>query len=395
MIVAIQTFLFWALTLLSFPAWSETPLRGLRVDPAYFSSLYPEMNAQQIANLVVNEAATAGATALFLYAYSSLHGSFYLTSYPLTEIEEPMGSENIFSLVYTAARSRGLKVIAVIPINDFKLVWQEHPGWRSKLSNGEDYKPFVRTHHLSAWHPEFRLWLKGFVTDLLNKFPGLYAIEVVEPTVDCFWTGAPDYNPAANAAFKKKFPKGKLGDENWRKIRALGMTELIASVARTAHAHNIRAAVVQTWPSGYDGKLLTSDQVRDQVGFDFDGALNLKGPEKIDILTGEFLWQQWAAEYGGEVFTPAWTQKAAHDFVSFVRNRSTPIIHVEISPWYGQTTTVNPTIEEFKDTLKSINNMGLGIDVYDHSQIEGRQAWSALGNWIRTERPTENTKAAE
>ncbi len=399
-----KIFLFFVINLLSIYAWSVgSQLRGLRVDPAYFGSLFPGVDAAQIAERVTNDAIRSGATTLFLYAYSPLHGSFYQTTYPLTEVEEYMGRENAFALVYAAAIAKGLKVIAVIPVNDFKLVWQEHPEWRSKLIDGSDYKPFSRTHHLSAWHPEFRDWFKGFVTDLLVKFPNLYALEAVEPTVDCFWTGEPDYNPTANAEFQRRYPKGHLGDENWKKIRALGITELIGTMASLAHSHNIQAAVVQTWPAGHSGNLLNSTEVRDQVGFDFDGILNLKGAEKIDLITGEFLWQQWAAEYGGSLFTPAWTKKAAKEFISFVRNRSTPILHVEISPWYAKNTSVTPTLEEFGKTLKAISAMGFGIDVYDHSQIETRQAWSILSDWNSREAPespesrlsTENTMGAE
>lgn len=391
------SFLLMTLTLLiSLGAWSETAsLRGLRVDPAYFGTLYPGVDIQQIAQKVVNEAAAVGTTTLFLYAYSPLHGSFYQTSYPLTEIEDDMGREDAFSHVYTAARAKGLKVIAVIPVNDFKLVWEEHPTWRSKLANGDDYKPFARTHHLSAWHPEFRNWFQGFVNDLLGKFPDLYALEAVEPTVDCFWTGASDYNPTATAAYKRRFPNGTLGDANWKKVRALGITELIGTMSRAAHAHGIFSAVVQTWPAGYSGALLSPALIRDQVGFDFDGVLNLKGAEKVDIIIGEFLWQQWAAEYGGSVFNPAWTKKVSRDFFAFVKNRSWPILHVEISPWHGQKNSVTPSLEEFKETLRSIAGLGLGIDVYDYSQIENRQAWSVLSEWNTQSTPTVNTTGAE
>ncbi|MFV8258225.1 hypothetical protein ACNQKP_10475 [Bdellovibrio bacteriovorus] len=379
-LVFILTTLFVVLTSISAYAQGVT-MRGLRVDPAYFSRLYPNQSIEAIARRVVTQAKRAGANTLFLYAYSPLHGSFYRTTYPFTEVEEQMGEDNVFLEVYNTARTQGLKVVAVIPVNDFKKLWEEHPDWRSKMRNGLDYKPFSRTHHLSAWHPAYRAWFRGYVHDLLQKFPDLYAIEAVEPTVDCFWTGEPDYNPVSNAEFQRRHPLAALGDATWLKFRAQGLTNLVAIMSTVAHEHNILSAVVHTWPAHATGRLMSSEQIRDQVGFDFDGTLNLEGPEKIDIIVGEFLWQQWAGEYGGSVFTPEWTRRASLDFVRFVSGRSLPILHVEISPWYGQDSMVQPTLQEFQRTLWAIRDLGYGIDVYDHSQIEDRRAWSVLSDW--------------
>ena len=216
---------------------------------------------------------------------------------------------------------------------------------------------------------------------MLQKFPDLHAIEAVEPSVDCFWTAEPDYNPAANAEFKRRYPQALLGDGTWLKFRAQGLTDLVAIMSKVAHEHGILSAVVHTWPAHANGRLMSSEQIRDQVGFDFDSVLNLQGLEKIDIIVGEFLWQQWAGEYGGAVFTPERTRRASLDFVRFVAGRSLPILHVEISPWYGQDSMVQPTLQEFQRTLWAIRDLGYGIDVYDHSQIEDRRAWSVLADW--------------
>ena len=114
---------------------------------------------------------------------------------------------------------------------------------------------------------------------------------------------------------------------------------------------------------------------------DSNDVLNLKGDAKVLFVVAELLWQQWAAEYDKPIFTPQWTKKAAQTFLGFVGNRAVPILHVEISPWRGTQQTITPTLEQFKDTLLTIRDMGVGIDVYDYHQMESRNAWSELSNW--------------
>jgi hypothetical protein len=152
-------------------------------------------------------------------------------------------------------------------------------------------------------------------------------------------------------------------------------------MADVAHSKKIKAGVVQTWPARPSGRLFTSDEVRDRIGFSLNEILNLQNTQKLDFVIAEFLWQQWAAEYGTPIFTPAWTTGVAEEFIRFVDNRSQPIIHVEISPWHGKNSVVTPTVQEFYETLRSIKDLVAAIDVYDHSQIQARNAWQALSVW--------------
>ena len=363
-------------------AGAAPEIRGLRVDPSYFYGLYGgQLRAEVIAEDLVAKAQSANVNTLFLYAYNPTNGAFYLTNYPQAEVEVGYGTQDIFRKIYDRALGRGLNVVAVIPISDFKSVWDENPSWRSKTADGADYRPFPHSYYLSAWHPGYREWLRGYVRDLVNRFPRLYAVEAVEPTIDCFWMAESDYNPVANAEFFKRFPQGELGDDNWKKVRALGMTELLATMAEEVHAKGVLSGVVQTWPAYADGSLFSFEMVRDEVGYDLEGILNLQGPQKVDFVVGEIMWQQWAAEYGTPAFSPEWTRRAAHDFVSMVGNRSFPIMHVEISGWMGQHSTVSPTVDEFHRSIQVIKDISPGIDVYDHSQIENLDAWSALLAW--------------
>ncbi|UYL08352.1 hypothetical protein B9G69_015020 [Bdellovibrio sp. SKB1291214] len=369
------------LFLFSSISFAQNPIRGLRVDPSYFYELYPTLTAAEIAQKVISRAEDAHVNTLFVYAYASNHGAFYPTDYPLTEVETHFGEKNIFNELYQLALSKNFNVIAVISLTDYKSVWTARPDWRSKKISGEDYKPMDKTYLLSAWHPEYRQWLNGFLKDIVQRFPNLYAIEAVEPTVDCYWRGEADYNPAANSAFFSRFPNGSLGDDDWKKIRAQGITELLGMMSEISHAGNIKSGVVQTWPAQEDGGLFTSEKMRDVVGFDLNEILSLKDLQKIDFVVGEFLWQQWRAEYGTDVFTPAWTLPASQDFDKLVARRSDVIIHIEISTWHGQHSSVTPNLNEFQESLQVISKTVPHIDVYDYSQIENRSAWEELAVW--------------
>lgn len=360
---------------------AQNSLRGLRVDPSYFYELYPTLTAAEIAQKVVARAEDAHVNTLFVYAYVSNHGAFYPTSYPLTEVETHFGEKNIFNELYQLALSKNFNVVAVVSLTDYKSVWDARPEWRSKNISGGDYKPMEKTYFLSAWHPEYRQWLKGFLHDLIERFPKLYAVEAVEPTVDCYWRGEADFNPAANQAFYSRFPNGSLGDDNWKTVRAQGVTDLIAMMSEISHKQNIKSGVVQTWPAEADGSLFTSEKMRDAVGFDLNGFLSLQDMQKVDFVVGELLWQQWRGEHGTEVFIPAWTLPASQDFEKLVANRSEVIIHIEISTWHGQHSSVTPNLDEFQESLQVISKTVPHIDVYDFSQIETRSAWDELAVW--------------
>lgn len=356
-------------------------IRGLRIDPSYFYYLYPDLTPKQIAQKVIDRVQEAHVNTIFLYAYNPSNGAFYPTNYPLLEIEPAFGTKNIFGEIYSRAKAEGLQVIASISSNDFSTVWNAKPEWRSKLKDGTDYKPMPQVSLLSAWHPEYRAWFQGFVADLAKRFPGLLAIEAIEPTVDCYWNGEPDFNPEAVKAFYKLYPKGTPGDSNWKIARAKGLTDLLGLMAKTAHSLNLKAGVVQTWPALANGELYTFSHVRDFVGFDLNEILNLSGAQKVDFVVGELLWQQWRAEYGMKVFTPQWTKKAAIHFLKMVGTRSTGIIHVEISPWHGHHSSIEPTLNEFQESLQTLRSVAPHIDVYDFSQLENREAWKELSVW--------------
>lgn len=359
----------------------SSTLRGLRVDPAYFYSLYPGQSANTIANGVVSKAKANGVNTLFLYAYNSVYGAWYPTTYTNTSVEGGYGAVNIFKEITNVAKQNSMKVVGVVPVNNFKLVWDRNPSWRAKLRTGADYIPFTGTYMISTWHPDFRTWLNGFYRDLLAKNPDIDGIEAVEPTVDYFWNKASDYNATATQRFKAAYPYGVLGDQSWLNFRAQGMTDLMNIMNTAAHAYGKKSYLVQTWPVRSNGTLFTSQVIKDAIGLDFDGILNLTGASKLDYVMAELIWQQWAAEYGPALFTPAWGRTASQAFINYVGTRSIPLLHMEISPFTGSFTTIVPTLTEFANSLSAVKDLNVGIDVYDHAQIVQKNAWTQLTSW--------------
>jgi hypothetical protein len=384
---SLTTLLFSALTFLSVqtPAQTATTnIRGLRVDPSYFYGTYSGQSVTTIASDVVSKAKANGANTLFVYAYNSVYGAFYPTTYTQSAVEGGYGSQNILSALTTAAKSNSMKVVAVVPVNNFKSVWDKNPAWRVKNKAGADYKPFSDTYLLSAHSAGFKAWLKGFYQDLLAKNPNVDGIEAVEPTVDYYWAKDADYNPDATTQYKAAYPAGTLGDQNWLNMRAKAMTDLIQILTSSAGAVGKNSYLVQTMPAKSDGTLFSSTVLKNNIGLDLDGIMALTGTSKLTYLMGELIWQQWAAEYGTTKFSPTWTRGASQAFISYVAGRTTPLVHVEVSSFSGSVGTVTPTLTEFKSSLDSIKDLGVGIDVYDFSQIVKKSAWTSLSTWSST-----------
>ncbi len=370
------------ITLLSSAQLIANPsVRSIRIDPSYFYSQYPNLNAAQIAEKVISIAKLANVNTLFLYAYNSTYGAFYKTTYLMTTTEGGYGAVDIFGTILKAAKANGLKVFANMPVNDFERVWQLKPSWRSKKRNGTDYIPVNETHLLSAWHPGYKTWLAGFYKDFLVNYPAVDGIEAVEPMIDYYWNKESDYNPNSNAEFKARYPTSYLGSGTWLRFRAQGLTNLVALMSQATHAAGKKSAVVQTWAIKSDGTLFTSQSMRDGMGFGFQELLNLAGTSKVDFISVEFMWQQWKAEYGIALFNPAWTRGAAQSFMNFVAGRSFPIIHIEISPFDGSVGSVTPTVLDLHNSIKAVADIAPGIDVYDYNQIESMKAWSAFTAW--------------
>lgn len=359
----------------------EKKLRGLRIDTAYFYDLFPSLSVSEIIKKLITEVKLFGVDTLFVYAYNPVFGALYPTDYPFTHVEMGYGKLNILKDLTLAAKSNGLKVVGVVPVNNFKSLWDQKPLWRSKTKSGSDYVPKADVFLLSAWHPDFKVWLRGFYKDLLDKNPALDGIEAVEPFVDYDWSGDSDFNIFAIENFRRIYPRSRLGDDNWIQLRSRGLTDLIALMNTEVHLHQKAAYLVQTWPVKTNGQLLTNNEIKHHMGLDFNAVLNLKSEEKPDFIIAELMWQQWASEYGRNLFFPEWTRLAALHFINFVDSRAHVLVHLELSPFNGNKGTVVPTKQEFAESLQSIRDLNIGVEVYDYSQIVKAGAWRELFEW--------------
>lgn len=357
-------------------AGGNRKIKGIRVDAGYlYDAIYQKQNLNDtasVAKFVADQVSKQGFNTIYFLAYTPDSGAYYPTNYPMTTVEGDFGQNDFLGNLITVAHNKNVAVVAWLPVNSFKLVWQKQKDWRMKTKSGFDYRPTSDTFLLSPWHNGYRSWYQGFLEDLCVRYPGLDGLESGEGIVDYNWDGSSDFNKAAKSRYAASFPKGRIGDDNWFRFRAQGLTDLHRLLGLVAHKYKKEAHVVQTWSAvdNANGELMSSDDMMYGSGFDFDGILNLDVADgRPDYIVGEFMWQQWKDAYRNKAFNIAWTKKAAADFVAKVGNRTTPVVHIELSP-FGTTKISN------LDFIKTLQNAMLpgvtGIDIYDFHQIYSR-----------------------
>ena len=344
-----------------------TKSRGIRLDPAYFYASHPGQSAGQIAQNVVTTLKNAKVNTIYLYGYSSVYGAYYPTTYPHTAVEPGYGAQNIFGAILSQAHLQGLKVVAVMPLNNLKQAWQNNPTWRVKQAGQADYIPASDTYLLSASVIAYKNWYTGFIQDFLQRNPSIDQVEAVEPTLDYFWTGIPDQNADALAAFNLKYSGAAVGSQSWRTFRAQEFLNLIALFNQTVHASNKQTALVQTWTINSSGTLFDSDVIKNNSGFDFIGVATLAGTKKTDHLITELIWQQWFSTIG----------KIYDNTLRAAGSTSNLIVHVEIST-FGN---ISPTKAEFARTMAATRLLPNGVSVYDYNQIRTQGAFAELSQW--------------
>ena len=367
-----------ALTYWTHAATAEETVRGLRVEPGNFYTL-PGYNSATAAQTLVDDAAGGGVNTIFLFAYNKTYGAFYKTSYRDTEVEKGLGQLDFLRQVIDRAHRKGLRVVASLPVNNFKSVWTNHADWRSKTRDGWDYKPDRDSCLLSAWSDGFRDWFKGFADDLLAHYPDIDGIEAVEGYVDSKWDGKPDFNADATRKFGDLYPNEPFEGPKWRRFRAAGLTDLHKTLATAGHARGKKVFVVQTLAAKVNGSLMSFDEVRDGSGFDFDAVIDIAPEGRPDFVAAELIWQDWSEKTGNPVFTPDWTKTAAHDYVRRVRHTVVPLIHVEVTSFpTGKNPTVEPTAEQFERSVKLAIAAGGGSTVYEYTLIKKRGLLGSL-----------------
>lgn len=362
------------------------PVRGLRFDPGYVYD-DPQLagkTVQQIAATAAQNVKNAGFNTIFLFAYSPYYGAFYNTTYNMTNVEGSMGKGNFTTALINEAHARGIKVIADLPMNNFYKVWSAKPTWRMKKKNGYDYRPYSDLYLLSIFHPEFRAWYTGFVNDFLAKHPNIDGIEAFEPQLDFNWNNAADYNPEANKKFYAKYPTGTLGSANWESVQTAEVISHLGNFFGLAKAKGKEAHVVQTWTAQSNGALLSAASLSKAIAFNFLGFNALPLNQRPTYIQGEFMWAQWASEYGGTVFNPDWIKSAATSFLSQMNTLAQPaIVHTELSEFSGSYGTVRPTSTQFLQELKTLRSMNVNFDVYDYAQVSEMNLWSGIAQALK------------
>ena len=175
-----------------------------------------------------------------------------------------------------------------------------------------------------------------------------------------------------------------MGSQSWRNFRAQEFLNLVALFNQTVHARNKKSGLAQSWTINSNGTLMNNSIMKDNAGFDFIGVATLSGTQKTDHLVGEFIWQQWLAEYNNAVFNPEWISSIGAAFESMLRaagSSSDLIVHVEITPFSGPQGTVTPTNSEFGRTMTATTTLTNGVSVYDYNQIRTRAAFWELSQW--------------
>jgi len=355
------------------PAPNLPRLSGIRVDPGYLYDMpeYDEDSLRGLVEMVAEEIVAGGFNTVFLYAYSPTFGAYYRTYYPSTSFDQTIGFQNVFPTLTQAFRRRGLRVVAVLPVNDFRQAWADHPSWRVKNADGSDYLPNLETHFLSVGHPAFQEWFKGFLEDFLRTNPNVDGLEALEPGFDLDWTGRVDYNAEVLKEYKARYPKMPKG-KSWQVFRAALLTEHLGRFSTLAHRYGKESYLVQSWAVRRNGTLMSNEDIRAGLGLDWDGILNLPQTARPDWVNVELIHQQWRAQYGAKLFAPAWTSHATRAFTAFVAGRARTIVHAEYSEFKSKYGTYAASLAEVQAALAEAPALTEGQDVY------GYHLWRAL-----------------
>ena len=194
---------------------------------------------------------------------------------------------------------------------------------------------------------------------------------MVEPAIDPYW----QLNNALKQKFLQQFNtlhpgKFKPG-ESFIQFHARGLTALIGIAGEVIHRFGKTFYVAQSWAADQKGKLLSSTEIRNGSGFDFDGILALEQKQRPDYLAVELIWQEWKDKFNNHtannIKPVEWTTSVIRQCKRKIRGKAGMIAHVEITP--GQTS--NPTLKEFKSILRfALKTNGTGVSFYDYRQIK-------------------------
>jgi uncharacterized protein YdaL len=358
------------------------------IDPA--DHLAAEPDAAAFVSDLVEKLEQNGVNTVYVSAYNVEYGAYYRTDH-LHSTESEYGRQDLLGKLLAAAHARGIRVVAALYDHQHRGAWEARPDWRAKTSSGGDYNPPGTDiqYYLSTGNPEAAAWWRGFLRDLLDRYPDLDGIELREPIVN-WWGPEADYNPAVSRAFLAAHPGEPLGGETWRDFRADMLTGFLKQSIALIRSRGLFVHVTTVATTAPDGALMPASYVAYETGFDLDGLLG--GPNRPDAIKVELIWQQWARAYGRIAFSPEWTRDAARAFLRQVGGRTETVVHVELTD-FGRSTI---SVEEFLRTLRAADlPRAAGVDFYSLHLADVKGAWPAVRAVFRRDAAAEREVPAD
>lgn len=354
--------------------FSANRIQGVRVDPSYYYGL--KRAPKDYFDSAIGAWRAHGINTLFFKAYDPEYGAVYRTRYPGNR-QTDYGKSDLLRAFLDAAHKRGVRVIAWLPAFEHKGAWEAHPDWRVKGSDGKDFLPAADRHFLCPRQPGFAEWWKGFVSDLLEKYPDLDGVDFAEPMG--VWGKQVCHCPlclketAAGAA-------DALSPEH-ADLRARPLTDLLLASSRLVKAAGRAACVTFIGTAGRDGALLPFAKQKELTGLDVDRLLD--SPDRPQWISVELMWQQWADSYDNPVtFKPDWTRRAVEQAVAGINARAHLLAHVEITP-LGP---VEVSPEDLAESMIAARRGGAqSIEFYDSHLADSLGAWPGVEKAWRTQ----------
>ncbi len=345
-------------------------LRGMRVDfGEYYNGQWAGKSTEQIAGLIVSNAADWGVNTLYARAMTPNSTYWPNPTNLYLRHEGGHGAAGILTNVIAKAHARGIKVIGWIqPVLANSSAWSNNPSWRFKLHSGADYEP--TKYLLSPFNSNVLSWLDGVIAESLST--GVDGLDFSETFYDRFDTDLNDtatYDTAATNLFFSRYPGGSLGDSNWWKLRRdILTTNVYQRLGRHIVASGRELHVTFNWAAQSSGLAHLEPVVAENTGFSFNDVLNQTADSRPDVISPEFIWQKEAFLHTNTypaIFNPEWTIVMATQFVSFVDGRAIPSFHPEITTKLVGTNRL-PSLQQFESTLRYALTNVAAMDFFVH-----------------------------
>jgi|GEM_PF-443983 len=350
------------------PDFGSSRIQGVRFDPSYYYNLKQPL--REFVDSSVGEWQSRGINTIFFKAYDAEFGAVYRTGYPGNR-KTDYGNKDLLRLFLDASHKHGVRLVAWMPVFEHKGAWDAHPEWRIKAADGKDLIPMPDHHYLCVRQPGVAEWWKGFVRDLLERYPDLDGVDFAEPAI--LWKGTVT---CACAVCKKEIAAGGRDPFSPEAVteRARGMTDLLLASIREIKRAGKTACVTFIATADHSSDLLPFSRQKDLTGLDVDRLLD--SPDRPQWVSIEMMWQQWADTYDNPAtFRPSWTRKAVEQSLAQVGTRAHVLAHVEITPLGPVEVSPN----ELTESIVAARAGGAqSIEFYDTHLADSLGAWPNL-----------------